>query len=200
MNRIFRTRRSEKEEVINLLRNIEGQISRDEIFKLYSLAKEVNKGECIVEIGSYRGKSTLALAVGSKKSNNCPVYSIDPHANFVGVAGWNFGPADLAIKYQNICKLKAGELVYCICLRSEQVSNSWEQPIGLLWIDGDHRYEAVKKDFFGFKPFLSENAKIAFHDSNMEGVNKFISELVDQKHVTIINKVDLITIATINHP
>lgn len=199
MNRIFSTKRTERETLIKALKRIDGQVSENELFALYSMAKEVEKGECIIEIGSYRGKSTLALALGSQKSNYCSVFSIDPHANFVGVSGWSFGPADLSIKYKNISSMEVGELVFCICLKSDQVSNTWEQPIGLLWIDGDHSYEAVKNDFFGFKPFLTQKSKIAFHDSHMEGVNKCIIELVSQGHISISRKVDLITIATLNN-
>ena len=46
---------------------------------LYELALKVPEGQAIIEIGSWCGRSTCALALGSKHGNNVPVYSIDPH-------------------------------------------------------------------------------------------------------------------------
>jgi hypothetical protein len=44
-----------------------GWLERDEAFFLYELSKAVEDELAIVEIGSYEGKSTVALSAGSKK-------------------------------------------------------------------------------------------------------------------------------------
>lgn len=36
--------------------------------------------------------------------------------------------------------------------------------IDILFIDGDHRYEGVKKDFLGYRSFVREGGLILFHD------------------------------------
>jgi hypothetical protein len=49
--------------------------------------------------------------------------------------------------------------------RSTDVSSSWNRPIRLLWIDGDHSYEGAKKDLDGFLPHLVPQGVVAFHDA-----------------------------------
>ena len=50
----------------------------------------------------------------------------------------------------------------------------------LIFIDANHTYEYVKKDFENFKPFLEEGGVIGFHDvdcPDWRGINKFWKEL-----------------------
>ena len=50
----------------------------------------------------------------------------------------------------------------------------------LIFIDANHTYEYVKKDFENFKPFLEKGGVIGFHDvdcPDWKGVNKFWKEL-----------------------
>jgi predicted O-methyltransferase YrrM len=51
--------------------------------------------------------------------------------------------------------------------------------IDLLFVDGDHSYEGVKKDFDQYKPFVRDGGIIAFHDivSTRYGVSKFWNEV-----------------------
>lgn len=191
----IRLLKKEKEKLVYQLKNIQGQISDDELYELYLLAKEVKHNDCIVEIGAFRGKSTIALALGTKSAEKCTVYSIDPHENFIGVAGGSFGPIDLAKKYENIVKMGVGQFIKCICLPSEQVCKNWNRPIGLLWIDGDHKYESVLNDFLGFKTNLSEESFIVFHDNNMEDVKKAINDLAQGEEIKIAREIHRITIA-----
>jgi hypothetical protein len=37
--------------------------------------------------------------------------------------------------------------------------------VGLLWIDGDHRYEAVRRDFEGWRPHLLPGAAVVLDDA-----------------------------------
>ena len=46
---------------------------------LYRLAKRSTIGGCIVEIGSWKGYSTIQLAKGSLAGYKKTVYAIDPH-------------------------------------------------------------------------------------------------------------------------
>jgi MMP 1-O-methyltransferase len=56
------------------------------------------------------------------------------------------------------------EKVRLVNLSSEVVCGGWTRPIGLLWIDGDHTAEGVRRDFSSWEPFLRPDAVVAFHD------------------------------------
>lgn len=60
----------------SIVDKIDGWLTFDEGKFLYSAATEC-KGN-IVEIGSWKGKSTIWLCNGSKEGNNSKIYSIDP--------------------------------------------------------------------------------------------------------------------------
>jgi hypothetical protein len=152
---------------------IEGMIGDKEEALLTRLAGEVEEG-CIVEIGSYRGMSTIALAKGAR----VPVYAIEPHEEFTGVLGGRFGPADRRAFFKNLLQAGVVEQVRLVNLSSEVVAPGWRTPIGLLWIDGDHRYEAVRRDFYSWEPHLQGN--VAFHDSIQPtlGPMRLIDELL----------------------
>jgi hypothetical protein len=151
----------------------EGMIGDLEAVLLSRLASEVEEG-CIVEIGSWRGMSTIALARGAR----VPVYAIEPHEHFVGVLGGVFGPDDRRAFFENLLEAGVVEQVRLVNLSSEVVTPGWQLPVGLLWIDGDHRYEAVKRDFTCWEPHL--RGKVAFHDAIQETLGPFqlIEELL----------------------
>jgi hypothetical protein len=140
---------------------------------LTRLAGEVDEG-CIVEVGSWRGMSTIALANGAR----VPVYAIEPHEEFTGVLGGMFGPDDRRAFFENLLEAGVVEKVRLVNLSSEVVAPGWELPVGLLWIDGDHRYEGVKRDFTSWEPHL--RGKVAFHDAIQEKLGPFrlIEELL----------------------
>ena len=152
---------------------LEGMIGDKEADLLTRLAGEVEDG-CIVEIGSFRGMSTIALAQGAR----VPVYAIEPHEEFVGVLGGRFGPADRRAFFANLLKAGVVERVRLVNLSSEVVAPGWQLPVGLLWIDGDHRYEAVRRDFECWEPHL--RGPVAFHDAIQPtlGPARLIAELL----------------------
>jgi hypothetical protein len=62
---------------------------------------------------------------------------------------------------------------------SLDAERGWREPIRLLFIDGDHSYEALRADFSAWAPHVEGNGLIAFHDVGVwPGVSRFYSELV----------------------
>lgn len=145
--------------------SVEGQIDPGECALLFDLASQVSSG-CIVEIGSYRGRSTVALALGSLRHGKVPVYAIDPHEPFRGVLGGEFSPRDRTEFFKNILSAGVAEIVHLVNLRSEVAAKGWDQEVSLLWVDGDHRYEAVRRDVECWEPFVVKNGVIGLHDSS----------------------------------
>src|SRR5262245_20974541 len=104
---------------------IEGQLTEAEANKLMELAQKAPKGSAIVEIGTFRGRSTIALAFGAIKGNGNTVYAVDPHTAFVGVYGGKFGPEDQAALYENLTKCGVGQIVSVVSLPSVQAARAW---------------------------------------------------------------------------
>ena len=147
--------------VFGLTSNVECQLLAD-------LAASVTTG-CIVEVGSGTGRATLALAAGSRLGSNAYVYSLDPHDPFIGPLGGHVGHERRAIFMTNVARSGLDDLIHMVNLSSEVVSVGWRQPVGMLWIDGDHRRRSTERDFFCWEPFLLPNAIVAFHDSTDPG-------------------------------
>jgi len=181
---------------LRVVMSVKGGIDISEAELLHELARKVSLPNCIVEIGSYRGRSTIALALGAMAGEMAPVYAIDPHEEFMGVLGGKFGPQDRKVFFANMLKAKVAEIVRLINLPSEMVVPGWNKPVGLLWIDGDHRYEAVKVDFWGWEPFIVPGGLIALHDSLEPdlGPSRVIQEALASGRFRKVNQVKLTTV------
>ena len=155
-----------------------GWLSLDEARLLHSSAGQVTDG-CIVEVGSYRGRSTIALAIGAPEG--VPVYAVEPHEEFLGPRGAFFGPEDRKAWMENMLRSGVWERVRLVNLSSEVVTPGWDKPVGLIWIDGDHHYEAVRRDIEVWTPHLLPDAQVLFDDSvkPKTGPGRVVRELVD---------------------
>jgi hypothetical protein len=146
------------------VKEIEGWLPLDGALLLYELARQVSSG-CIVEVGSYRGRSTVALARGSAAGSNVPVYAVEPHEEFVGVLGGVFGPEDRAAFFQTMLRTGAYRQVRLVNLSSEVLSGGWTVPVALLWLDGDHAYQSVRRDFDAWAPHLTAGCDLVLDDA-----------------------------------
>lgn len=181
---------NELDKAIGTAMSIEGQISREEARVLYNLAEKVQQKNVIVEIESYQGRSTVILALGSKLGGKNRVYSIDPHLDFHDIRGAFFTSKDMSALYSNLTKSSVGDTVGVITLKSQKAAGAWEERnIGLLWIDGDHRYTSVRADFEAWSVFVVKGGIIAFHDIDLPDINLLINELVKSKQLEQIGEI-----------
>jgi predicted O-methyltransferase YrrM len=89
---------------------------------------------------------------------------------------------------------------------SQNAVQSWATPLDFLFIDGDHTYEAVKRDYDQWTPFLKKGGILAIHDSRMSrpggagfhpGPSRLASERVyGQPAWEIIGEAFSLTVAT----
>ncbi len=183
-------------ELVYNMRDIHS-ISNKEGEFLYNAAKNCKGIGVILEIGSWKGVSTIFLGKGSIRGNKIKVYSIDPHTGsschkeMYGDV-WTFPEFKKNINRANIDKI-----ILPIIKTSENAEKGWNLPIELLWIDGNHEYGFVKMDFDKWSPYLVEGGIIAFHDSfSFSGPKKVVIENVyKSKNFTNIGFRNSITFA-----
>ena len=147
---------------------VPGFLGEAEARLLGTIAAGVPRGGAIVEIGSFKGKSTVMLGKVAAHYSLGPVVAIDPH---------NFNNAELeahrtspeASSYTEFLHhLEAAGMRDRIEVHRDYSTNiapAWTRPISFLWIDGDHSYRGAKADFDGFAPYLVPGGVVAFHDA-----------------------------------
>jgi len=133
-------------EIKEIASKIQGMLREEEGEFLYNLAKNCKGKGVIVEIGSWKGKSTVFLARGSKAGNKVKVYAIDPHQGSQDHQDQKVANTFGEFK-KNIEKAGVADLVEFLKTTSQKASKNWKRPIELLWIDGDHSFPMVKLDF-----------------------------------------------------
>ncbi|MBI4095130.1 MAG: class I SAM-dependent methyltransferase [Candidatus Liptonbacteria bacterium] len=190
-------------EIEKTLEHVDGWLSRDEGRFLYETARRCTGRGAIVEIGSWKGKSTIWLANGLKDGKGGKVYAIDPHTGapehheiFKTKNIWTFEEFK-----KNITHAGVTEFVVPIVGRSESVAKTWDTPVEFLWIDGAHAYEAAKLDFDSWFPHLIEGGVIAYHDSTFDDVKRVVRECIFlSRHFRAAGVIDSVSFATKVHP
>ena len=142
--------------------NAPGMLTYGEVDCLYRLGQINHCRGVVVEIGSWKGKSTIALARGAAKVHHEKIYAIDPHAVQPEEGYLEDTKAEF---FGNIKRAGVEDRVVPMIMTSEEAARGWNKPIRLLWIDGDHRYEPAKLDFMLWEPHLVEGGILAMHDT-----------------------------------
>ncbi len=165
MNNLPENFESFTENLLNEIESVEGYLSPNEIRFLSLLAAyPTTEGE-ILEIGSFKGKSTIILAKAAALTDNPFVNAVDPMIAPSETDPDLRGDASSFPDFQkNIESKDVAERIRLHKTFSYELAKIWSQPIRLLWIDGDHTYKGTKLDFDGFYDHLEDGAIIAIHD------------------------------------
>ena len=153
--------------------NIPTQLTRAERLLLNKLSLSLPRNCCIVEIGSYVGGSSIILASAATEKNGM-LYCVDTWKNEAMSEG-------LRDTYNEFTKNTKPYEKWIVPLRgkSVEVAKDFDEEIDLLFIDGDHSYEAVKSDVEAWFPKLKNGAIVVFHDYGWaEGVKRVAKEMV----------------------
>jgi predicted O-methyltransferase YrrM len=175
------------EDLINIIKthnpniNINGRICHHRIKILYGLTEKY-KLENYLEIGVHNG-SSISYVLQSKYNKKCigidpfeDLKTDDPHMTH----------------YQNKDKITMQK-----SLDNIQINNNYNSEINLikdysnkvnikninmdidlLFIDGDHNYDAVKEDFYKFMPLVKRGGYIVFDDLHQDGPKKVFFEVL----------------------
>ncbi len=145
-----------------LVNEIPGLLYGDEDKWLFTTARSLPDSANLVEVGSYKGRSTSCLAFGCRGSKK-RVFAVD---SFDG-NDWDFREHGFFQEFrQNIDRCGLSQYVEPVVGLSSEVAKTWNKSIHLLFIDGSHRYEDVLADFAGFFPHVVARGIVAFHDVN----------------------------------
>ena len=145
-------------------RSIDGFLSSGEGALLFRLANRLRAGAVVVEIGSWKGKSTWCLARGLRSGR---LHVIDPfdasgEPGSREVYAQTRGERPLREQFEaNLARLAAKLVVHQAF--SYEIAASFDS-IDLLWIDGDHSRAAVEFDFINYAPRIRAGGILAFHD------------------------------------
>ena len=135
-------------------------VSPDQERWLFRTARSLPGDANIVEIGSFKGRSTCCLAYGCMGSKR-KVFAVDTfNGNSV-----DFHHRDFFKEFKrNVEERGLARYVEPLQGLSVDVAKRWHRPIHLLFIDGSHQYEDVLQDFQTFFPHVAPNGLVAFHD------------------------------------
>jgi MMP 1-O-methyltransferase len=147
------------------VRETPGYLAEREARFLMLAAAGAPASGAIVEIGSFKGRSTVALAAMAQRYGLGRVVAVDPHTSpsdtDPDLGGQPSSYDDFVV---NLQRADVARSVDSRRMRSDEFARSWNQPIRLLWIDGDHTYAAVKQDLARFRRHLARGGILAMHD------------------------------------
>lgn len=156
------------EEVVALVSDVEGWMSRDQAERLFGAAAATRPGDQIVEIGSFRGRSTIVLA--SAAPEGVAVVAIDPHA------GNDRGPQEIdgyiaeaatdhEVFNRNLARAGVAHRVRHVRAFSNEAHQQVEGAVAVLYIDGAHRYGPALADIRHWGARVKPGGTLLIHDS-----------------------------------
>jgi len=151
-----------------LIADVPGWLTDEEGEALYELARACRGDGVIVEIGSWKGKSTVCLGLGSQDGARVPVYAVDPHADY------RFGDFKTNVERAGIA-----DLVRPIASLSQTAADGFDESIELLFVDGSHEYDLVLEDFEKWVPKVVDGGWVAFHDTTWtDGPRRVVGQAI----------------------
>ena len=147
---------------------VEGWMTDGQLRRLWDAAGAVSADGRIVEIGSFRGRSTIVLALGAPPA--ATVVAIDPHA------GGDRGPGEIEAEaargqrdheafVANVAAAGVADKVEHLRLTSRDAQSSFAGAVDLLHVDGAHRYSPARDDIADWGARVRLGGRMLIHDS-----------------------------------
>jgi len=149
--------------------------------------------DIIIDLGTFKGRSASIFSQYVNRVITVDVFEdIDSLDNITNKKWYyrfytqNPHPFDIVKKELSIFKN-----IECIKTKTYEYANSFlDNSIDLLFIDADHTYEGVKRDYDSWLPKVKSGKYIIFHDSHKDSIwsdiVKFINELKIRKDIKLI--------------
>ena len=148
--------------------NVDGWMSPGQGATLFDAATRCPDGGTIVEIGSFRGRSTIVLAQAA--SPNVRIFAIDPHA------GNDRGPQEIdgfvdeaaddhAVFLANLERAGVADRVTHVRAFSDDAHDRVDGGIDVLYVDGAHRLGPALADIRSWGDRVVDGGTMLIHDS-----------------------------------
>ena len=137
---------------------------REARFLMLAAARTPAEG-AVLEIGSFKGRSTVALAYTLRHYGLGRVIAVDPHTSpsttdpGVAPGGTSFDEFEASLERVGLRGLVDAHRQF-----SRDLARTYSGPIRFLWIDGDHTLEGAREDVVLFTPHLAPRGVVAMHD------------------------------------
>jgi MMP 1-O-methyltransferase len=162
-------------QLLQVARDCKGYLDEAEGLRLFDLARHYGRLGPIVEIGSYCGKSSVYLGAGAKAAGSTLV-CVDHHrGSEEHQRGEEYHDPDLydgeAGRMDTLHQLRrtlrlAGleDTAVPLVTTSRTASALWHAPVGMVFIDGGHSFEAAHADYDGWHAKVVAGGVLAIHD------------------------------------
>ena len=155
-------------ETMDLVADVEGWMSPGQGATLYDSAVNCPVDGRIVEIGSFRGRSTIVLATAADPS--VEIIAVDPHA------GNDRGPQEIdgfedeaaddhTVFTANLAAAGVTDRVRHVREFSDAALDIIEGPVDVLYVDGAHRYGPALADIRAWGDRVGDGGTMLIHDS-----------------------------------
>jgi hypothetical protein len=147
------------------------------------LAEHASTKTNILEVGSFLGRSTRALAENTKGKvvavDTWNISDIPKGSRNEAIESLDNKPVDY-IYDQFRTNMLGLDNVHVIRMKSTDAAKTIPDDLkfDMIFIDADHTYEGCKADIETWKPKLKDGGMICGHDYSWEGVGKALSELL----------------------
>jgi hypothetical protein len=156
------------ERAMRAVAGVEGWLSDDQARRLYERAAELRPPARIVEIGSFRARSTIVLALAAPAG--VEITAIDPHG------GGDRGPQEIAAQpargerdheafHANLRRAGVAGAVRHVRLPSREALGAFDGSVELLYVDGAHRYRPARDDIAGWGARVPAGGTLLVHDA-----------------------------------
>jgi predicted O-methyltransferase YrrM len=148
--------------------DVEGWLTAAQAERLHARAAAVPPGGRIVEIGSFRGRSTIVLARAADP--DAEVVAIDPHA------GGDRGPQEIAADpalgaddhaafHANLAAAGVAARVRHVRRASGEALGEVDGAVALLYVDGAHRFAPARDDLRRWGARVAPGGAMLVHDA-----------------------------------
>jgi predicted O-methyltransferase YrrM len=156
---------------MELALEIDGWMLPEELDWIFQTARSLPPGAQVVEVGSWKGRSTVALCEGLAENETARAWAVDTFAGDPDISRivGSFDSNEVLAEFRRNTER-------CACLSlvvssSVEAANGFEDAaLDWVFIDANHTYEAVLADILAWAPKLKDGGLMSGHDFGQRGV------------------------------